>query len=261
MAKLPESIRRPSQSIAGSTRIVVMPTFNEIDIVEKMVARIRVAVPEAHLLIVDDTSPDGTGKLADTIALKDDHVTVLHRKKKNGLGRAYLEGFEVAIDRGFDFIAQIDADGSHDPEELPAMFVFAENGADLVIGSRWVKGGSIANWPWIREAISRAGNTYARVALGSGIHDLTAGFRVFSADMLKSLHLEDVSSQGYCFQVELAWKVERVGGEIIEHPITFVERSTGYSKMHVGIVFEALLRVTAWGFTRRFATQLTASKR
>lgn len=238
-----------------SPSIVVMPTFNEIDSLEAMVSRVRSSVPSAHVLIVDDSSPDGTGALADRIASADDLVSVLHRNSKDGLGRAYLDGFSIALGHGYDFIAQIDADGSHDPADLPAMFDLAREGADLVIGSRWVDGGSIANWPWLREAISRAGNTYARLALRSKVHDLTAGFRVFRAGMLSSMHLENVASQGYCFQVETAWRVERAGGKIIEHPITFVERATGHSKMHLGIVLEALIRVTAWGFTRRLPAE------
>jgi dolichol-phosphate mannosyltransferase len=238
-----------------------MPTFNEIDNLEGILARVRAAVPDADVLIVDDSSPDGTGELADRLADADANVTVLHRAAKDGLGRAYLDGFALAISQGFDFIAQIDADGSHDPAELPIMFALAGDRADLVIGSRWVDGGSIANWPWIREAISRAGNIYARVALRSKVNDLTAGFRVFRTGMLASLLVNDVASQGYCFQVELAWRVERAGGIIIEHPITFVERATGYSKMHSGIVLEALVRVTAWGFTRRLPAEGIRSQR
>ena len=247
--------------MVDSRSIVVMPTFNEIESLEGMVARVRAAVPEARLLIVDDSSPDGTGELADRIAAADDRVTVLHRNGKDGLGRAYLDGFAVAIKDGYSYIAQIDADGSHDPAELPEMFALAESGADLVIGSRWVSGGAIANWPWLREAISRTGNTYARLALRSRVNDLTAGFRVFRTEVLTSMHLEDVASQGYCFQVELAWRVERAGGKIVEHPITFVERATGHSKMHAGIVLEALVRVTAWGFTRRLPVEASGSQR
>lgn len=229
--------------------LVIMPTYNEIGSLEGMLARIRSAIPEADVLVIDDSSPDGTGELADRLAADDPAVSVMHRTTKDGLGQAYLAGFDVALDRGYRFIAEIDADGSHDPAELPAMLRLARAGADLVIGSRWIEGGSVRNWPWLRQAISRAGNGYSRFMLRSGIHDLTAGFRIFSADALHSLDLTNVSSHGYCFQVELAWRLERSGHTVAEHPITFVERETGESKMHSGIVAEALWRVTVWGLT------------
>jgi dolichol-phosphate mannosyltransferase len=227
--------------------LVVLPTYNERQSLEGVVARIRTAVPDAHVLIVDDNSPDGTGQLADDLA--DEHIAVLHRPGKEGLGRAYLAGFDRAIGDGYRYVAEIDADGSHDPAELPAMLALAVGGADLVIGSRWIAGGAVRNWPWLRQAISRAGNAYSRVMLRSRIRDITAGFRVFRTSALEQAHLEGVSSQGYCFQVELAWRLERAGAVIIEHPITFVERAEGQSKMHLGIVTEALLRVTGWGLT------------
>jgi dolichol-phosphate mannosyltransferase len=227
--------------------LVIVPTYNEIESLEGLVGRLRQSVPLAHILVVDDSSPDGTGALADRLAAADPGIRVLHRTGKQGLGTAYLAGFERALAEGYDFVAEIDADGSHDPDELPAMLVLAEAGADLVIGSRWVTGGEVRNWPWIRQAISKAGNWYARTVLRSRIRDITAGFRVFRASALRDVDLAGVSSQGYCFQVELAWNLERSGHRIAEHPITFVERATGRSKMHAGIVVEALLRVTAWG--------------
>jgi dolichol-phosphate mannosyltransferase len=227
--------------------LVIVPTYNEIESLEGLVGRLRRSVPLAHILVVDDSSPDGTGALADRLAAADPGIRVLHRTGKQGLGTAYLAGFERALAEGYDFVAEIDADGSHDPDELPAMLVLAEAGADLVIGSRWVTGGEVRNWPWIRQAISKAGNWYARTVLRSRIRDITAGFRVFRASALRDVDLAGVSSQGYCFQVELAWNLERSGHRIAEHPITFVERATGRSKMHAGIVVEALLRVTAWG--------------
>ena len=228
--------------------LVIVPTYNELDSLESIVHRIRAAVPAADLLVVDDASPDGTGALADRLASVDPAITVLHREGKDGLGRAYLAGFDHALARGYTHIVEIDADGSHDPAELPAMLDLART-ADLVIGSRWVAGGAVRNWPWLRQAISRAGNAYSRAVLRSRIRDITAGYRVFSANALRSLHLDDVSSQGYCFQVELAWRLERAGRTVVEHPITFVERENGQSKMHLGIVLEALLRVTVWGMT------------
>lgn len=227
--------------------LVVVPTYNERESLPGVVSRIRAAVPAADVLIVDDNSPDGTGDLADS--LSDAHVSVLHRPGKDGLGRAYLAGFERAIAGGYAYVAEIDADGSHDPAELPAMLALAESGADLVIGSRWIAGGAVRNWPWLRRAISRAGNWYSRVMLRSRIHDITAGYRVFRTAAISGLQLGDVSSQGYCFQVEMAWRLERSGATVVEHPITFVERAQGQSKMHLGIVTEALLRVTGWGLT------------
>lgn len=227
--------------------LVIMPTYNEVESLVSMVGRLRQSVPGADLLIVDDASPDGTGELADTLAATDARVRVLHRPGKDGLGRAYLAGFARAIDEGYSYAVEIDADGSHDPAELPAMIELAENGADLVIGSRWVEGGAVRNWPWLRQAISRAGNAYSRWVLRSGIRDITAGYRVYRVSALEDLDPAEIASQGYCFQVELAWRLERSGHRVEEHPITFVERATGRSKMHLGIVIEALFRVTAWG--------------
>lgn len=231
--------------------VVIVPTYNEIGNLAAVLGRLRQALPAADVLVVDDASPDGTGALADTLAANDPGVSVWHRSVKEGLGRAYVGSFERALAAGYSFIVEMDADGSHDPAELPAMLATAASGADLVLGSRWVPGGAVRNWPWIRQAISRAGNAYARIVLGSDVHDLTSGFRVFRAAALRSLDLSTVSSQGYCFQVELAWRLERQGAQIVEHPITFVERAVGRSKMHAGIVAEALLRVTGWGLTRR----------
>jgi dolichol-phosphate mannosyltransferase len=227
--------------------LIIIPTYNEIQGLESIIGRVRQSVADADILIVDDASPDGTGELADRLAAADPAITVLHRVEKDGLGRAYIAGFGLAIERGYEFICQLDSDGSHDPTELPAMLALARGGADLVIGSRWVPGGSVVNWPWQRQAISRTGNWYARTVLRSGIRDITAGFRVFRTSALQALHFDQVSSHGYGFQVETAWKLEGTGATIVEHPITFVERESGESKMHTGIVVEALMRVTGWG--------------
>jgi dolichol-phosphate mannosyltransferase len=233
--------------------LVVVPTYNEAESIRPIIARIRAAVADADVLIVDDNSPDGTGAIADELAHSDRHVEVLHRPAKSGLGAAYLQGFAHALERGYDAVVEIDADGSHDPAELPAMLaLLSDTPADLVIGSRWVAGGRVVNWPWIRRAISRAGNRYARFMLRSRIRDLTAGFRVFRTSALRGLDRAVVSSQGYCFQVELAWRVETSGGVVREHPIAFVERATGESKMGAGIVVEALVRVTGWGVASWF---------
>lgn len=233
--------------------LVIVPTYDEAESIRPIVDRIRRAVPEADVLIVDDASPDGTGAIADELAALDDRVTVLHRAGKSGLGAAYLQGFARALAGGYDAVVEIDADGSHDPAELPAMLALLEaRSADLVIGSRWVPGGRVVNWPWARRAISRSGNRYARWMLRSRIHDLTAGFRAYRTSALRGLDRAVVSSQGYCFQVELAWRVEAAGGVVVEHPIAFVERENGRSKMGPGIVAEALVRVTGWGVSARF---------
>ena len=240
--------------------LIILPTYNEIESLETVLGRIRQSVPQADVIIIDDSSPDGTGRLADRLAATDPGLTVLHRPAKDGLGRAYLAGFAHAIERGYRYVVEIDADGSHDPADLPAMLSLAAAGADLVIGSRWVPGGSVRNWPWIRQVVSRAGNAYSRVMLRSGIHDITAGFRVYRTQALRTLDLSAVSSQGYCFQVELAWRLERAGKRVVEHPIVFTERTAGRSKMHLGIVVEALLRVTLWGISGRRSSRPRASE-
>lgn len=238
--------------------LIVLPTYNEIESLSGVVARIRRSVPQADIVVVDDSSPDGTGALADRLATDDPKLSVIHRPTKSGLGPAYLAGFERAISDGYRFVVEIDADGSHDPAELPAMIELARSGADLVIGSRWVDGGAVSNWPWFRRVISRTGNSYARMMLRSSIRDITAGFRVYATSALRSLDLTAVSAHGYGFQVELAWMIERSGLVVVEHPITFVERAAGRSKMGTGIVIEALARVTMWGLG---ATNRAARKR
>lgn len=233
--------------------LVILPTYNEAESILSIVGRIRQALPSAEILIIDDGSPDGTGRIADGLASADSAIEVMHRPKKSGLGSAYLRGFAHAAESGYAAVVEIDADGSHDPAELPAMLALIEtNGYDLVIGSRWVPGGEVVNWPWARRAISQFGNRYARWMLRSRVNDLTAGFRVYRSSALEGLDRAVVSSQGYCFQVELAWRIEKEGGSIAEHPIVFIERATGRSKMHAGIVAEALVRVTAWGVAARF---------
>lgn len=232
--------------------LVLVPTYNEAESIRSILTRIRAAVPEADVLVLDDGSPDGTGQIADEFAAADARIRVVHRARKAGLGAAYLDGFARAAADGYEAVVEIDADGSHDPAELPAMIALLEGEpADLVIGSRWVPGGSVVNWPRRRLAISRAGNSYARWMLRSRIRDLTAGFRVYRVSALTGLDREGVSSQGYCFQVELTWRIEAAGGRVVEHPIAFVERENGRSKMGPGIVLEALGRVTGWGLSAR----------
>ena len=236
-----------------SKSLVIIPTFNEIDNLESIVNRIRQS-SRIDILVVDDNSPDGTGALADELARTVQGVHSHHRPHKEGLGPAYLAGFEWAFEHGYDLVAEMDADGSHDPATLHTLVDIAEHtDAALVIGSRWVTGGSIVGWSRIREAISRAGNAYARLALGSHIHDMTAGFRVIRTDVLKRLDLSTIASSGYCFQIEVAHRIESTGALVIEHPITFREREAGVSKMHLGIVLEALWRITVWGLNTRIS--------
>lgn len=235
-----------------SDTLVVVPTFNEIATIDSIIARILAAVPDSDILIVDDESPDGTGLRADELAECHPRVSVLHRTARRGLGMAYIAAFERAIESGYSYVVEIDADGSHDPAELPGMLETARGGVDLVIGSRWVDGGSTEHWPAYRRGISRTGNRYARALLRSSIQDITAGFRVYSTSALSALDFSTVSSQGYCFQVELAWRIEKLGFTVAERPIVFTERTEGRSKMHAGIVAEALVRVTGWGLSERF---------
>ncbi|MEW1837811.1 polyprenol monophosphomannose synthase [Nonomuraea angiospora] len=230
--------------------LVVTPTYNERDTLPGIVGRIRAAVPAAHILVVDDNSPDGTGLIADGLAAELDGVHVLHRERKEGLGAAYLAGFRWGLARGFDALVEIDADGSHPPERLPALLAAAER-ADLVIGSRWVPGGRVANWPRRRELLSRLANRYVRAALRLPVADATGGFRVYRAAALEKILLEGVQSRGYCFQVDLTLRAVRHGCAVAEVPITFVDRTSGASKMSGGVLFEALWRVTLWALTLR----------
>jgi len=230
--------------------LVVIPTYNELESLPVVVAAVRSAAPEVDLLIADDNSPDGTGAVANELAAADQHVNVLHRPGKQGLGAAYLDGFAWGMERGYDVLVEMDADGSHRPEDLPRLLA-AVPGADLVIGSRWVNGGQVENWPRSRELLSRGGNTYTRVMLGMPVHDATAGFRAFRRSTLEAIDLDTVESQGYCFQVDLTRRVVAAGLTVKEIPIVFVERRLGDSKMSRGIVAEALWRVTVWGVASR----------
>nr|WP_202542379.1 polyprenol monophosphomannose synthase [Streptomyces sp. SID2563] len=230
--------------------MVIIPTYNEAENIKPIVSRVRAAVPEAHILVADDNSPDGTGKLADELAADDEHVHVLHRKGKEGLGAAYLAGFRWGMDHDYGVLVEMDADGSHQPEELPRLLT-ALKGADLVLGSRWVPGGRVVNWPKSREFISRGGSTYSRLMLGLRTRDVTGGYRAFRTETLKGIGLDAVASQGYCFQVDLARRAIEAGFHVVEVPITFVDREVGDSKMSKDILVEALWRVTAWGVTSR----------
>lgn len=230
--------------------LVIIPTYNERDNVKSIVMRVRNSVPEADVLVTDDNSPDGTGQIADELSASDPQVHVLHRAGKQGLGAAYVAGFHWAIDNGYDVAVETDADGSHQPEQLPLLLDALRN-ADLVLGSRWVKGGSVVNWPKHREILSRGGNLYARLALGIPLKDATGGYRAFRTTTLKSIDIDTVESGGYVFQVDLAYRTLKSGMRVAEVPIEFVEREIGESKMTGDIVKEALVRVTAWGFRDR----------
>ncbi|MGH3744462.1 MAG: polyprenol monophosphomannose synthase [Mycobacteriales bacterium] len=230
--------------------LVCIPTYDERETLPRTVGRLRAAVPEAHVLVLDDASPDGTGQVADALAVDDPAVHVLHRPGKAGLGAAYVAGFTWALGAGYDVIVEMDADGSHQPEELPRLLA-ALRGADLVLGSRWVAGGEVRNWPRSRLLLSRAGNLYTRTMLAVPLGDMTGGYRAYRREVLEKIDLATVASQGYCFQVDLAWNALRCGFRIVEVPITFVERETGYSKMSRAIVAEALVSVTRWGIADR----------
>ncbi|HTI25632.1 MAG TPA: polyprenol monophosphomannose synthase [Kutzneria sp.] len=230
--------------------LVVIPTYNERENLGPIVARLHEALPEVHALVVDDGSPDGTGELADQMAAADDRVHVLHRTEKAGLGAAYVAGFGWALERDYGVIVEMDADGSHGPEDLPRL-LDALTDADLVLGSRYVPGGRVVNWPKYRELISRGGGLYSRLALGAKIRDITGGFKAFRREVLEKINIQSVASQGYCFQIDLTWRTIEAGFEVVEVPITFTERAIGQSKMSGNIVREALWRVTKWGARRR----------
>ena len=231
--------------------LVIIPTYDERENLPSIVERALVATGDGvHVLVVDDHSPDGTGDVADEIALYRARVHVLHRAEKSGLGPAYLAGFDWAMRHGFDAVVEMDADGSHAPEDLPRLLA-ALGDHDLVLGSRWVPGGRTERWPLRRRWLSRAGNRYTRIALGIDVRDATGGFRAFRTAALSRIDLRGVASQGYCFQVDLVWKALVAGLSVTEVPIVFTERIEGRSKMSSRIVAEALLRVTVWGLVRR----------
>jgi dolichol-phosphate mannosyltransferase len=231
--------------------LIVMPTYNERQNLEIMAGRIRESTPDADLLVVDDNSPDGTGDLAEKLAEADPHVHVMHRTEKAGLGKAYLAGFTWALERGYDVIVEMDADGSHRPEDLPRLLAAVADGADGVIGSRWVPGGKVVNWPKKREVLSRGANIYTRVMIGFSVKDATGGYRAYKATTLQRIDLSNVESTGYSFQVDITVRIIKAGLRIVEVPITFVERERGVSKMDSAIIREAFWRVFRWGVQSR----------
>ncbi|MCD1571484.1 polyprenol monophosphomannose synthase [Agromyces mediolanus] len=232
--------------------LVVIPTYNERENLAAIVGRVLAAEPAVAVLVVDDASPDGTGALADELAAADERVLVRHRAGKEGLGAAYLDAFAWALEAGYDPIVQMDADGSHLPEQLGGLLAPLREGADLVIGSRWIPGGRIENWPRYRELLSRGGSAYARWVLRLPTRDATAGYRAFRAEGLRRMRLDEVHTKGYGFQVDMLWHAHEAGLDVVEVPVTFVERELGRSKMSLGIVLEAMLRVTGWGVAARF---------
>jgi dolichol-phosphate mannosyltransferase len=244
----------PAEGYPGVGRVlVVIPTYNEAENVRIIVDRVRTAVPTVDILIADDGSPDGTGAIADELAAADPQVHVLHRTVKEGLGAAYVAGFALARDRGYDAVVEMDADGSHAPEELPTL-LDALRDSDAVLGSRYVPGGKVVNWPVNRLVLSRGGNLYVRMVLRMPVRDATGGYRAYRMPVLDKIEVDTVLSQGYCFQVDLAWRAHKSGCRLVEVPITFVERERGQSKMSSSIVREALWRVTVWGARAHLAS-------
>ncbi len=243
-------------SRAARRALVVVPTYNERESLPGALERLAEHVPDADVLVVDDGSPDGTADLAEKLSEADAPVRgrtavhVMRRTAKEGLGPAYLAGFAWALDRDYDVVVEMDADGSHRAQDLPKLLARTAD-ADLVIGSRWVKGGTVVNWPLRREVLSRGANVYVRIVLGLDVKDATAGFRAYRADLLRAMPLGDVASQGYGFQVDMTLRARRAGARIVEVPITFVEREHGVSKMSGGIIGEALVSVARWGAAER----------
>jgi len=240
-----------------TTTLVVLPTYNERENIETVLRRVRHAAPLAHILVVDDASPDGTGDVAEVIGHELGGISVLHRAGPMGLGSAYRDGFRWGLERGYDVLVEMDADLSHDPAVLPVLLRRVEDGADLVIGSRYVAGGGATDWPFARRAISRIGCRYAQLMLRLPTRDATSGYRAYCAAALRAVDLDTVRANGYGFQVEMAYRVLRAGGDIQEVPIQFRDRTAGTSKMSLRIVVEALALVTRWGVRDRLAARAT----
>ena len=233
--------------------LVVLPTYNEILNIETMLRTIRRIVPQAHILVVDDASPDGTADVATRVGDELGQIALLRRSRKAGLGGAYRAGFAWGIEHAYDHMVEIDCDFSHDPAALPTLLAAAED-HDVVIGSRYVEGGHIPQWSWSRRLLSRGGNRYASFMLGLEVADSTAGYRVYSASALERLRFADVTADGYGFQIEMTYRARRSGASIIEVPISFTDRALGESKMSSAIVFEALWLVTKWAVERPFSS-------
>lgn len=234
--------------------LVIIPTYNERENLPLILRRLHDARPDVHVLVVDDSSPDGTGQLADELAQADpERIHVMHRTVKNGLGAAYLEGFAWGLNRQYTTLVEMDADGSHAPEQLHRLLNAVDAGADLAIGSRYVDGGTVRNWPWRRIVLSKVANTYSRLLLGIGVHDITAGYRAYRRAVLEKLDLDAVDSKGYCFQIDLTYRTVSNGFTVVEVPITFTERELGVSKMSGSNIREALVKVAQWGINGRLS--------
>ena len=230
--------------------LVIIPTYNEAGNIEPIVERLHAAVPDADVLVTDDNSPDGTGEIADRMAAHDSRIHVLHRPGKQGLGAAYLAGFAWGLEHGYDVLTEMDADGSHQPEQLPSLLSALVN-ADMVKGSRWMRGGSVVNWDKKRELLSRGANIWVQAVMDLPVHDSTGGYNVYRADILRHLDLDSIKTKGYAFQVDMTRQVLEAGGVVAEVPIEFKERTTGVSKMGGSIIKEALIKTAEWGAKRR----------
>jgi len=244
--------RRPGDRKPSDGTLVIIPTYNEVENLPLILARVRKARPDVHVLVVDDGSPDGTGDLADELSAADRaHVHVMHRTAKDGLGAAYLAAFAWGLEQGYSVLVEMDADGSHAPEQLYRLLDAIDAGADVAIGSRYVQGGTVRNWPWRRLVLSRTANTYARALLGVGINDITAGYRAYRREVLMKIDLSAIDSKGYCFQIDLTWRSISSGFTVVEVPITFSERELGVSKMSGSNIREALVKTARWGIGGR----------
>lgn len=231
--------------------LVIIPTYNELENLPLIVGRVRTAAPEVDVLIVDDNSPDGTGEKANALSAEDAQVHVLHRAGKGGLCGAYVAGFQWGLDQGYTVLCEMDADGSHAPEQLRLLLQEIDAGADLVIGSRYITGGRVVNWPMKRWFLSKAGNVYISLALGAGLSDMTAGYRAYRREVLETMDLDELAQAGYIFQVDLAWRAVEEGHDVREVPITFTEREIGESKLDGSFVKDSLVQVTRWGLAHR----------
>ncbi|MCQ4607923.1 polyprenol monophosphomannose synthase [Corynebacterium pseudogenitalium] len=245
--------------MANST-LVIIPTYNEIENLPLIVGRVFDANDDVDILIVDDNSPDGTGQKADELAEANDRLHVLHRAGKEGLLAAYRDGFNWGLERDYEVICQMDADGSHAPEELHRLLEEIESGADVVIGSRYVDGGEVKNWPKQRYLLSKLGNAYVSLALGGDVRDMTAGYRAFRREVLETIDLQELSNKGYIFQVDMAHKAELAGFDVREVPITFEDRTLGESKLDASFATTSLWEVTKWGATEKFGTAREMAK-